>query len=118
VEDSHDIVIFGEGRAVESERVCSAAITGAGLYSFFSVGRIAVASLMRSHVFGQAYTQACIDSASCQTQIANIDALSTVDIYGLTTVGTTWQLSVNQQGVIPHAPNANGFAATATCWTR
>jgi glucan 1,3-beta-glucosidase len=50
--------------------------------------------------------------------IANIDEHSDVDIYSLSTVGVDWQLSVNQVGIIRHDKNPNGFAATATSWTR
>ena len=74
---------------------------GAGLYSFFSN-----------------YSQACIDSASCQTQLFNIDTDSTVSVYSLSTVGVTWSLSVAAQGVIPASAGPNGFADTATVWTK
>ena len=75
--------------------------TGAGLYSFFDN-----------------YGQDCLTTTSCQQQIFNIDNDSTVSVYGLSTVGTTWQLSVNGQGVIPASANANGFAQTTTSWSR
>ncbi|RPD66327.1 exo-beta-1,3-glucanase [Lentinus tigrinus ALCF2SS1-7] len=76
-------------------------IFGAGLYSFFSN-----------------YGQTCLDSSSCQSQIFNIDSESTVSVYALSTVGVTYMLSVEEQGVIPASANANGFASTATSWTR
>ncbi|KAI0755599.1 exo-beta-1,3-glucanase [Fomes fomentarius] len=77
-------------------------IFGAGLYSFF-----------------QNYGQDCLNSTSCQTQIFNIDDASTgVNVYSLSTVGVTWQLSVNGQGVIPASVSPNGFAYTATSWSR
>jgi glucan 1,3-beta-glucosidase len=60
----------------------------------------------------------CLDTASCQSHILNVDAKSTVDIYSLSTVGTTWQLSIDQHGVVNEVKNPNGFAATMTCWTR
>lgn len=69
--------------------------------------------------FFQNYGQDCLNSNSCQTQIFNIDDASTgVNVYSLSTVGVTWQLSVNGQGVIPANVSPNGFAYTATSWSR
>ncbi|KAJ7178281.1 exo-beta-1,3-glucanase [Mycena filopes] len=76
-------------------------VFGAGLYSFFST-----------------YTQDCLNAQNCQNQILNIDSSSTISIYGLQTVGTTFSLSVNSAGVVNQASNQNGFAATLTSWTR
>ena len=64
------------------------------------------------------YAQTCLDNATCQSQIFNIDRASTVSVYALSTVGTTYMLSVEEQGVIPASPNVNGFAYTATSWTQ
>lgn len=76
-------------------------IFGAGLYSFF-----------------QSYLQTCIPLRACQSQIANIDSASTnINIFQLSTVAATKQLSVNGQGVIDQADNINGFASTATFWS-
>ncbi|KAI0093571.1 beta-1,3-glucanase [Irpex rosettiformis] len=76
-------------------------ILGAGLYSFYS-----------------AYTQACINSKSCQSQLLNVDSESEgVSVYSLSTVGVTSQLSVDGQSVIPAVQNLNGFADTATFWS-
>lgn len=74
-------------------------IFGAGLYSFFSN-----------------YKQDCIATRNCQAQIADIDSQSSVDIFSLSTVATTWQVSVNRQGVVNEANNVNGFASTVTYW--
>jgi len=74
---------------------------GAGFYSFF-----------------QNYTQTCIASETCQAQIMNIDFKSNISVYSLQTVGTTYQLSVDGKGVINQAGDVNGFASTATVWTR
>ena len=65
------------------------------------------------------YTQDRISSASCQTQLFNIDgaSLCEVSVFGLSTVGVTWMLSVDGKGVIPANANPNGFAFTATAWT-
>ncbi|KAI0647237.1 exo-beta-1,3-glucanase [Trametes meyenii] len=76
-------------------------IFGAGLYSFF-----------------QNYGQACLDSNSCQSQLFDIDAGSSVSVYSLSTVGVTWSLSVAEQGVIPASAGPNGLADTATVWTK
>jgi len=73
---------------------------GAGLYSFF-----------------QNYGQNCLNSFNCQSQIANIDSASTnVQVYSLSTVATTFQLSVNGNGVINQSNNRDGFASTVTLW--
>ena len=76
-------------------------LTGAGFYSFFD-----------------SYSTGCQSSQNCQSQIVNIDSSSTIGIYGLSTVDTTWQLSVNAQGVINRSSNPSGFADTVTAWTR
>ncbi|KAJ8699458.1 hypothetical protein PTI98_002571 [Pleurotus ostreatus] len=74
-------------------------IFGAGLYSFFNN-----------------YSQACLDTKTCQSQIANIDTSTSVRIYGLSTVGATFQLSINHVGLINQADNQNGFQETATAF--
>ncbi|KAJ6547050.1 exo-beta-1,3-glucanase [Mycena capillaripes] len=76
-------------------------VFGAGHYSFF-----------------QNYGQNCLTPENCQTQIVNVDTTSSVHIYSLSTVGTTFQLSVNQAGVINQSSNPNGFAATVTSWSQ
>ncbi|KAJ7929194.1 exo-beta-1,3-glucanase [Mycena leptocephala] len=76
-------------------------IFGAGLYSFFSN-----------------YVQTCLDGQNCQNQIVNIDSTSSVFIYSLATVGTTFSLSINNAGIINQASNPNGFAGTITAWTQ
>ncbi|KAJ7168214.1 exo-beta-1,3-glucanase [Mycena crocata] len=76
-------------------------VFGAGLYSFFSN-----------------YGQGCLTPENCQTHMVNVDTTSSVHIYSLSTVGTTFQLSVNQAGVINQSSNQNGFAATVTSWSQ
>ncbi|KAJ6479946.1 exo-beta-1,3-glucanase [Mycena vitilis] len=76
-------------------------VFGAGLYSFF-----------------QNYAQTCLTAENCQSNIVNVDTTSSVHIYSLSTVGTTFQLSVNQAGVINQSSNPNGFAATVTSWSQ
>ncbi|KAL0947430.1 hypothetical protein HGRIS_014977 [Hohenbuehelia grisea] len=75
-------------------------VFGAGLYSFF-----------------YNYQQNCIATRTCQKHIVNIDSASTIRIYSLSTVGTTYMLSVNQKGIIDQTNNQNGFAQTATFWS-
>ena len=65
----------------------------------------------------QNYTQTCLANETCQDQIVNIDVKSSISIYSLSTVGTTYQLSVDGKGVIEQSKDVNGFASTATVWT-
>jgi len=76
-------------------------IFGAGLYSFFVN-----------------YGQDCIKTRDCQAQVANIDWLSDVNIYSLSTVGSKYQLSIDKVGIINQADNIDGFASTVTSWSR
>jgi hypothetical protein len=76
-------------------------VFGAGLYSFF-----------------QQYNQTCLNTNSCQAQILNIDSTSSVTVYSLSTVATTFQLSINQNGIINQNANVDGFASTVTAWSR
>ncbi|EMD38344.1 glycoside hydrolase family 55 protein [Gelatoporia subvermispora B] len=77
-------------------------IFGAGLYSFFDN-----------------FDQTCVNSASCQSQILNIDTASTgINVYSLATVGVANMLSVAGSAVISQAPNINGFQSTVTAWTQ
>ncbi|KAG7453017.1 exo-beta-1,3-glucanase [Guyanagaster necrorhizus] len=75
-------------------------IFGAGLYSFFNN-----------------YSQSCLTTVSCQPQIADISSDSEVYISSLSTVGATYQVSVDQTPVVHHGGNANGFAQTVTYWS-
>ncbi|KAF9531459.1 exo-beta-1,3-glucanase [Crepidotus variabilis] len=75
-------------------------IFGAGLYSFFVN-----------------YAQDAIKTRNCQSQILNIDACSDISIYSLSTVATTYQVSVEGNGIIDQKDNINGFASTVTAWT-
>ncbi|KAF9242334.1 glycoside hydrolase family 55 protein [Melanogaster broomeanus] len=74
---------------------------GGGFYSFF-----------------QNYTQDCIATFSCQNQIFNIDQTSTISVYSLSTVASTYQLSVAQKGVVDQVHNHDGFQETLTVWSR
>ncbi|KAG8220629.1 pectin lyase fold/virulence factor [Butyriboletus roseoflavus] len=76
-------------------------IFGAGLYSFF-----------------QNFDRSCVTPLNCQQQIFNIDSASapSVTVYGLSTIGTTYQLSVDQSGVVNAHSNLDGFQETLTAW--
>ncbi|KAJ3508027.1 hypothetical protein NLJ89_g5977 [Agrocybe chaxingu] len=93
-------------------------VFGAGLYSFFQVGLLTREWCLLIWGSNQNFEQTCLDTASCQSQVVNIDSFSTVSIYSLSTVATTFQLSVNQVGVINQSGNVNGFASTVTIWSR
>ncbi|KAJ7470268.1 glycoside hydrolase family 55 protein [Mycena latifolia] len=73
-------------------------IFGAGLYSFFSN-----------------YSQECLATRNCQSQILDIRN-STVYIYSLATVGSTFQISCDGVGVVNQKDDNNGFASTVTVW--
>ncbi|KAH7884163.1 glycoside hydrolase family 55 protein [Phlebopus sp. FC_14] len=77
-------------------------LLGAGFYSFF-----------------QNYGQTCLTSNTCQSQIFNLDSSSTssTTVYSLSTVGTTYQLSVGQAGVVHSSDNPDGFQETLTVWS-
>ena len=60
----------------------------------------------------------CVVAANCQNQIINIDNTSDVAIYSLNTVAATFQLSVNNVGVVNRQTGLNGFSDTMTAWTR
>ncbi|KAJ7739709.1 glycoside hydrolase family 55 protein [Mycena maculata] len=74
-------------------------IFGAGLYSFYSN-----------------YSQDCIATRNCQTHIVNISD-SSVHIYSLATVASTFQITVDGEGVVNQKDNNNGFASTVTVWS-
>ena len=47
----------------------------------------------------------------------NIDSLSDIHIYSLSTVASEYQLSMDSHGVVDASDNVNGFASTITAWT-
>ncbi|GLB35080.1 putative to glucan 1,3-beta-glucosidase GLUC78 precursor [Lyophyllum shimeji] len=75
-------------------------VFGAGLYSFF-----------------QNYSQACVNTRDCQRQIVDIDPDSVVHIYSLSTVASTFQISVDGTGIVNQSDNLNGFVSTVTLWS-
>ena len=68
--------------------------------------------------FLQNYSQDFIKTSDFQAQVADIDWLSDVNIYSLSTVGSKYQLSIDKVGIINQADNINGFASTVTSWSR
>ncbi|KAL4069057.1 glycoside hydrolase family 55 protein [Scleroderma citrinum] len=74
---------------------------GAGFYSFF-----------------RSYTQSCVNTWNCQSQIFNMDSSSTITVYSLSTIGATYQLSVSGNGVVNESSNRDGFQETLTAWSR
>ncbi|KAF8139667.1 glycoside hydrolase family 55 protein [Boletus edulis] len=69
------------------------------------------------YTFYQHYGQTCLTNNSCQTHIFNIDSASSVTVYSVSTVGSTYQLSVGQNGVVGQTDNQDGFQSTFTAWS-
>ncbi|KAG6373189.1 glycoside hydrolase family 55 protein [Boletus reticuloceps] len=69
------------------------------------------------YTFYQHYGQTCLTNNSCQTHIFNIDSASSVTVYSVSTVGSTYQLSVGQNGVVSQTDNQDGFQSTFTAWS-
>lgn len=91
----------GEAWAFYVQSSWSITLFGGGFYSFF-----------------QNYSTACVANVTCQNQLFNIDDFSTVQVYGVSTVGTEYQLSVNEWGVINEISNPTGFQQSFTAWLR
>ena len=64
----------------------------------------------------QSFSTACLQNSDCQSEILNVDSTSKIHVYSLQTVGTTYQVSMNQVGIINQNQNRNGFASTVTFW--
>jgi len=75
-------------------------VMGGGFYSFF-----------------QSFGQGCLTTENCQSQIVNVDSTSSINLYSISTVATTFQVSVNNNGIVNQASNLNGFASTVTSWS-
>lgn len=93
-------------------------IFGGGFYCFFNVkiytlfyGFPLIAPVTQN------YSQDHLSDNTYQKQIVNIDLGSNIQIYNLSTVGATYQLSVSSTGVIKSSDGPNGFAETLTVWT-
>ncbi|KAI5997793.1 glycoside hydrolase family 55 protein [Pisolithus orientalis] len=91
----------GTAWAMYVQRSWSITLFGGGFYSFF-----------------QNYSTACLTNVSCQAQIFNVDDASTIQVYGFSTVGTDYQLSIDQKGIIDEASNPTGFQQSFAAWTR
>ncbi|KAG9310495.1 glycoside hydrolase family 55 protein [Chiua virens] len=97
-------------------------VFGAGFYSFYRVCRTFLILRSRpeltSFSASQNFRQTCVIPLSCQQQILDIDSASapTVTVYGLSTVGTTFQLSVDHEGIVNAGRNSDGFQQTMTVW--
>jgi len=74
-------------------------IFGAGLYSFYSD-----------------WDQSCVPTMNCQAGVFNIDSTSSVNVYGLSTLGITTQLNVDGNAVVDAKPNVAGYQETMTYW--
>lgn len=74
-------------------------VFGIGLYAFYTN-----------------YLHGCTGTRSCQAQIASIGSGSQVAIAGLTSVGATNQLSVNDKAVILARDNIGGVQCSAAFW--
>ncbi|KAF6765075.1 glycoside hydrolase family 55 protein [Ephemerocybe angulata] len=85
------------GLSVENSR--DIIVFGAGLYSFFNN-----------------YSQACISKRNCQAKIMDIDSSSKISVFSLSTVASTFQVSLDGKGVVDQGDNLNGFASTVTLW--
>ena len=64
------------------------------------------------------FNGACLNDNNCQNQIVDIDTTSTIAILSLSTVGTTFQISVAEQGIVNQGDNRDGLQSTVTSWTR
>lgn len=57
----------------------------------------------------QDYSQTCLNTNNCQTSIAQVTSTSTsVYIYGLSTLGSQYMLTVDGTNVISASSNDNG----------
>ncbi|KAG8724705.1 hypothetical protein FRC09_015401 [Ceratobasidium sp. 395] len=76
-------------------------VYGAGLYSFF-----------------QNYGQDCLPGYTCQNSIAKVSSDSSdIYMYQLSTVGTSYMMTVDSAPVVNQSQNRNGFASTLTVWS-
>lgn len=91
----------GNSWALRIKNSSNVLVYGAGLYSFFD-----------------SYDQTCVNPASCQNQIVDVDSTSSkITILGLSTVGVSNMLSINSQATIPQAPNRCGLQSSVMKWT-
>ncbi|KAG8875639.1 hypothetical protein FRB97_004846 [Tulasnella sp. 331] len=63
------------------------------------------------------YDQTCLTTNNCQTSIVKVASTATnIYYYGLSTVGSTYMLSVDSTNVIAASANVNGFQDSFTYW--
>ncbi|KAG6828147.1 hypothetical protein H0H92_009035 [Tricholoma furcatifolium] len=62
-------------------------------------------------------SQTCLETRNCQAKIADFSSDSSdVSIYSLSTIGSNYQISVDDVGFIRESDNANGFVSTLSSW--
>lgn len=72
----------------------------------FSLHKVSLTSPLTG---SQNYSQDCIATKTCQQSIAKVTSDSKdVYVYGLATVGTTYMLNVDDNGIINQKDNQNG----------
>lgn len=121
VQKSSSIVVYGKSIITLFRRLCRSEFIhslGAGHYSFFQVGKSCCRSYALTFRIFQNYDQTCYSSQTCQNQIVSIDSSSAVQVYSLTTVGTTYQLSLGGQPIINSTKGLEkaGQESTVTFW--
>ncbi|KZT57414.1 glycoside hydrolase family 55 protein [Calocera cornea HHB12733] len=92
--------VSGKGWSLYVQNSSNILVFGAGFYSFFN-----------------AYDPSCQGTSTCNAQIVDVVSSSPVSIYGLATVATTYQLSVNSNAVVAASNDHSGFADYMTAWT-
>ena len=121
VKESKDVLVYGRFIILKSYRLL--------ILDVFSLLRCRIIQLLRRKfqfslswqmltTIQQNYSTACTATRNCQEQTLNIDQKSDISFYSLSTVATTYQLSIDSQGVINQKDNLDGFASTVTAWTR
>lgn len=102
-DDFHDPPLNGRisAMALSIQDSSDVIIGGAGLYSFFNN-----------------YTQDCLQTYTCNIEIAEVNDSWNVRIMSLSTVGATYQLTVDGVPTINQALNRNGFESTVTAWAQ
>ncbi|KAF7322587.1 hypothetical protein HMN09_00037200 [Mycena chlorophos] len=65
------------------------------------------------------YDQTCDNTRDCQVQIVEIDsASSSIEVFSLATVASTYQIAVDWEGVVDQQDNnGTGFASTVSRWS-
>jgi len=90
----------GKGWSLYIQDSINVLVFGAGFYSFFND-----------------YDSSCQANSTCNAQIVNVLNSYPVSVYGLATVATTYQLTVDDDAVVAAASDHDGFQDTMTAWT-